>query len=100
MKGVSDNHAQKNKQTKGNKDDLKKPIQVLQLNKKDYSSKKDNPNNENPNSNEELKGEIDEIKSKFTQEEKKFEKANNKSLEANDRYQINLEKPLTHTLKK
>ncbi len=34
MKGVSDNNAQEGKPSKGNKVDLKKPIQVLQLNKK------------------------------------------------------------------
>ena len=35
MKGVSDNNAPKKVKTKGNKLELKKPLQVLQLNKKD-----------------------------------------------------------------
>ena len=35
MKGVSDNNAPKKIKSKGNKSDLKKPLQVLQLNKKE-----------------------------------------------------------------
>ena len=34
MKGVSDNNAPKKIKSKGNQNDLKKPLQVLQLNKK------------------------------------------------------------------
>ena len=44
MKGVSDKDAQKKQSSKGNKQELKKPLQVLQLNKKDnqtFLSKKD-----------------------------------------------------------
>ena len=35
MKGVSDMDAQKNKKKEGNKNEAKKPIQVLHLSKKD-----------------------------------------------------------------
>ena len=38
MKGVSDKDAQNDKKIKGNKKDLKKPIQVLHINKKDTIS--------------------------------------------------------------
>ena len=43
MKGVSDNSAQKKNQSQGNQTDLKRPLQVLQLNKKE--SKKKVPDN-------------------------------------------------------
>ena len=42
MKGVSDNSAPKKIKSQGNKNDLKKPIQVLQLNKKDSKKKSSN----------------------------------------------------------
>ena len=45
MKGVSDNNAPKKVKTKGSKIELKKPLQVLKLNKKDS---KQNQNGENP----------------------------------------------------
>ena len=35
MKGVSNNNAPKKIQSKGNNNDLKKPLQLLQLNKKE-----------------------------------------------------------------
>ena len=49
MKGVSDNSAQKKTNSKGNKNDLKKPLQVLQLNKKE--SKKNKSENFSQNEN-------------------------------------------------
>ena len=39
MKGVSDNNAPKNKKSQGNKLELRKPLQVLHINKKDTSIK-------------------------------------------------------------
>ena len=41
MKGVSDKDAQNNKKIKGKKTDLKKPLQVLHLSKKENSFEKD-----------------------------------------------------------
>ena len=38
MKGVSDKDAQNDKEIKGNKNIVKKPIQVLHINKKDTKS--------------------------------------------------------------
>ena len=35
MKGVSDKHAQNNKKIKGDKNNVKKPLQVLHISKKD-----------------------------------------------------------------
>ena len=47
MMGVSDNNAPKNINSKGNQSELKKPLQVLQLNKK--SSKNDTSKNSSMN---------------------------------------------------
>ena len=41
MKGVSDNNAQNNKQIKGNKENLKKPLQVLHISKKETVQQKE-----------------------------------------------------------
>ena len=41
MKGVSDNSAQNKKHFKGNKENLKKPLQVIHLSKKDTKQEKD-----------------------------------------------------------
>ena len=53
MKGVSDNNAPKKIKSKGNQSELKRPLQVLQLNKKniDDDTFKDSPANENFSSN-------------------------------------------------
>ncbi len=53
MKGVSDNNAPKKIKSKGNLSELKRPLQVLQLNKKqiDNDAFKDSPTNENFSSN-------------------------------------------------
>ena len=41
MKGVSDKDAQNNKKIKGDKNNFKKPLQVLHISKKDTISKKE-----------------------------------------------------------
>ena len=41
MKGVSDNNAQNNKQIKGNKENLKKPLEVLHISKKETVQQKE-----------------------------------------------------------
>ena len=53
MKGVSDNNAPKKIKSKGNQSELKRPLQVLQLNKKhiDNDTFKDSPTTENFSSN-------------------------------------------------
>ena len=50
MKGVSDNNAPKKIKSKGNESELKKPLQVLQLNKKTTS----NDTSKNSSTNEKL----------------------------------------------
>ena len=54
MKGVSDNNAPKKIKSKGNQSELKKPLQVLQLNKKHINNdtSKDFITNENPSSHD------------------------------------------------
>jgi len=53
--GVSDKNAQNNIQKKGNKKDLKKPLQVLHISKKDIQKKSEEIHNEKINSQEEIK---------------------------------------------
>jgi len=55
--GVSNKNAQDNIQPKGKKKDLKKPLQVLHLSKKDTQKKSQEIQNEQPNSQEEIKKE-------------------------------------------
>ena len=60
--GVSDKSAQNNIQQKGNKKDLKKPLQVLHISKKDTQKKSQDIQNENSNLQEEIRNENIAIK--------------------------------------
>jgi small subunit ribosomal protein S1 len=60
--GVSDKNAQNNIQPKGNKENLKKPLQVLHISKKDTQKKSQEIHNEKTNSQEEIKNENIAIK--------------------------------------
>ena len=60
--GVSDKNAQNNIQQKGNKKDLKKPLQVLHISKKDTQKKSQDIQNENSNLQEEIRNENIAIK--------------------------------------
>jgi len=84
--GVSDKNAQKNIQPKGNKKDLKKPLQVLRISKKDTQKKSQEIQNEKINSQEEIKNENIAIKPQTIQVEsvKAIENRseNNKSFES------------------
>ena len=62
MKGVSDKDAQNYKKIKGNKNDVKKPPQVLHISKKNTYSKKEEVLNDNQNLSKEIKTEYQEIK--------------------------------------
>ncbi len=62
MKGVSDKDAQNYKKIKGNKNDVKKPPQVLHISKKNTYSKKEEVLNDNQNLSKEIKTELQEIK--------------------------------------
>ena len=80
--GVSNKNAQDNKQTKGNKKDLKKPIQVLHISKKDSQKKSLEIQNEQTNSQEEIKNENIVIKPQIIRDEsvkKELEDINEKT---------------------
>ncbi len=62
MKRVSDKDAQNYKKIKGNKNDVKKPLQVLHISKKNTYSKKEEVLNDNQNLSKEIKTELQEIK--------------------------------------
>ena len=65
MKGVSDKNAQNNKKIKGDKNNFKKPLQVLHLSKKDTISKKEEVVDGHQNSTKEVKADISAVKPKI-----------------------------------
>ena len=96
MKGVSDKNAQNNKKIKGDKNNFKKPLQVLHISKKDTISKKEEVVNGHQNSIKEVKTEISAVKPKIIEapiNEVKESYSNNINFE-NISYK-ELEKPLT-----
>ncbi len=96
MKGVNDKNAQINKKIKGDKNNFKKPLQVLHLSKKDTNSKKKEVVNGDQNSTKEIKTEISAVKPKIIEapiSEVKESYSNNINFE-NISYE-ELEKPLT-----
>ena len=101
MKGVSDNNAPKKIKSKGNKSELKKPLQVLQLNKKPPSHEISNnsPINENISFNSDASYSIQSNENNLVSEKlntntsrKESEYKNSKELNLNLN---NLEKPNT-----
>ncbi len=62
MKGVSDKEAQNNKKIKGEKNNVKKPLQVLHISKKDTISKKEEVVDVNQGSSKEIKTDIKAVK--------------------------------------
>ncbi len=96
MKGVSDKNAQNNKKIKGDKNNFKKPLQVLHLNKKDTISKKEEVVDVHQNSTKDVKTEISAVNPKIIEapiNEVKESYSNNINFE-NISYE-ELEKPLT-----
>ena len=96
MKGVSDKDAQNNKKIKGDKNNFKKPLQVLHLSKKDTISKKEEVVDGHQNSTKEVKTDISAVKPKIIEapiSEVKESYSNNINFE-NISYK-ELEKPLT-----
>jgi small subunit ribosomal protein S1 len=96
MKGVSDKDAQNNKKIKGDKNNVKKPLQVLHISKKDTIRKKEEVVNGHQNSTKEVKTEISAINPKIIEapiNEVKESYSNNINFE-NISYK-ELEKPLT-----
>ncbi len=65
MKGVSDKDAQNNKKIKGDKNNVKKPLQVLHISKKETISKKEEVVNGHQNSTKEVKTDISAVKPKL-----------------------------------
>ena len=96
MKGVSDKDAQNNKKIKGDKNNFKKPLQVLHISKKDTISKKEEVVDGHQNSTKEVKTETSVVKPKIIEapiNEVKESYSNNINFE-NISYK-ELEKPLT-----
>ena len=89
--GVSNKNAQDNIQPKGNKKDLKKPLQVLHISKKDTQG----IHNEQPNSQEDIKKENIAIKPQIIKDEsvKEIEDVN-ENTKAFDNSQQDLNRPL------
>ena len=73
MKGVSDNNAQNNKQIKGNKENLKKPLQVLHISKKETVKEKEELENEKNNSPETFKTELTATKPRLIDDKREVE---------------------------
>jgi len=93
--GVSDKSAQTNNQPKGNKKDLKKPLQVLHISKKDTQKNSQEIKIEQPNSEEDIKNENKAIKPQIIRDESAKEIENiNEITEAFDSSQKVLNKPL------
>ena len=96
MKGVSDKDAQNNKKIKGDKNNFKKPLQVLHISKKDTISKKEEVVDGHQNSTKEVKTDISAVKPKIIEapiSEVKESYSDNINFE-NISYK-ELEKPLT-----
>ena len=94
--GVSNKNAQNNTQPKGNKKDLKKPIQVLHISKKDSQKKSPEIHNEQTNSQEEIKKENTVIKPQIIRDEsvKKEIEDINENNKVSDSAQQDLNRPL------
>ena len=75
--GVSDKNARNNIQPKGNKENLKKPLQVLLINKKDTQKKSQEIQDEKANPKEEIKNKNIAIKPQITKDKstKEIEKS-------------------------
>jgi len=93
--GASDKSAQNNNQPKGNKKDLKKPLQVLHISKKDTQKKSQEIQNEKTNSKEEIKKENIAIKPQIIKDESVKEiEDSNENIKAFDSSQQDLNRPL------
>ncbi len=95
MKGVSDNNAQNNKQIKGNKENLKKPLQVLHISKKETVQEKEKLENEKNNSPKTFKTELTATKPQLIEDKREVDiNSNNESLNnVNSTYE-DLNRPL------
>ncbi len=93
--GVSNKNAQDNIQPKGNKKDLKKPLQVLHISKKDTQPRSQEVNNEQTNSQEEIKRENIAIKPQIIKDEELREiDESNANTKVFDNSQQDLNRPI------
>ena len=65
MKGVSDKDAQNNKKIKGDKNNVKKPLQVLHISKKETINRKEEVVDDHQSSSKEVKTDINAVKPKI-----------------------------------
>ena len=95
--GVSNKNAQDNIQPKGNKKDLKKPLQVLHISKKDTQPRSQEVDKEQTNSQEKIKRENIAIKPQIIKDEELKEiEENNANTKAFDSQQ-DLNRPINNT---
>ena len=95
MKGVSDKNAQNDKKIKGNKNDVKKPIQVLHISKKETKGVKKDTLDDNQSLSQELTKEIKAIKPQTTEATINEEKENySKDLKLENKSYQELPKPV------
>ena len=95
MKGVSDNDAHNIEKIKGNMKDLKKPLQVLHISKKDTKSEKEEIVDDNQSHPKEAKSETKAIKPQIIEDSVITEKENNsKNFFLDIRDAKDLEKPI------
>ncbi len=93
--GVSDKNAQENTQQKGNNKDLKKPLQVLRISKRDTQKKSLEIENERTNPQEEILNENIAIKPQIIRDESAKEiEGINKKIKTFDSSQQELNRPL------
>ena len=93
--GVSHKNAPNNNQTEGNKKDLKKPLQVLHISKKNTQKKSPEIKNEETNSQEKIKNETIAIKPQLIKDKSVKEIENNNEIIKNlDVSQKDLSNPL------
>ena len=95
MKGVSDKDAQNDKKIKGNKNDVKKPLQVLHISKKDTNNEKEAISHDNQILPKQIKTENKAIKPLIKEELINEEKENNsKNITLVNRSSQDLENPI------
>ena len=96
MKGVSDKDAQNNKKIKGDKNNFKKPLQVLHLSKKDTISKKEEVVDVHQNSTKDVKTEISAVNPKIIEAPiNEVEEIYSKNINFENLSYKEVEKPLT-----
>ena len=96
MKGVSDKNAQNNKKIKGDKNNFKKPLQVLHLSKKDTISKKEEVVDVHQKSIKDVKTEISAVNPKIIEAPiNEVKKSYSSNINSENLSYKELEKPLT-----